>query len=111
MHSIEVLSETSRTSCKGVVQWFMMEYLSDYGIDLTIQFLNLKDEGVDGWCLRESNHEFLIQIEETLEGEELTRTCLHECYHMYQHLNNIPRCEICAHLSETLSLDKYQKTL
>ncbi len=108
MHSIEVVpSFTPVPSCKPLLHWFMGEYLSDYGIDLTVVYMDLSDEGVSGWCMREEDNEFVIQIDENLRGDEHTKTLLHECYHMYQHLMGIPRCEICANLSENLLLDKY----
>jgi len=30
--------------------------------------MDLSDEGVCGWMMREDEHEFIIQIEESLEG-------------------------------------------
>lgn len=109
MHCISIIPPDHPVpTCKPIVEWFMKEYLSDHGIDLTVVYMDLSDEGVDGWCMREEDHEFVIQIDENLEGDEHTKTLLHEMYHMFQHVNNIPRCEICAHLSEDLLLDKYQ---
>ena len=108
MHSIEVVpSFTPVPSCKPLLHWFMGEYLSDHGIDLTVVYMDLSDEGVTGWCMREEDIEFIIQIDESLRGDEHDKTLLHECYHMYQHLMGISRCEICANLSENLLLDKY----
>ena len=52
----------------------MGEYLSDYGIDLTVVYMDLSDEGVTGWCMREHDNEFIIQIDENLRGDEHTRT-------------------------------------
>jgi len=112
MHSIEVVpSWNPVASCKPLLHWFMGEYLPDHSIDLTVVYMDLSDEGVDGWCMREEDNAFIIQIDENLEGDEHTKTLLHECYHMYQHMMNIPRCEICANLSEDLLLDKFKKTL
>lgn len=112
VHAIEVVrpsSNTSETLCRELFHWFMMEYLGDYSIDLTVVHMDLTDEGVDGWCMRESDYEFIIQIEETLEGNEYTRTLLHEYYHLMQHVLNISRCETCAYLSEKINLDKLNK--
>lgn len=109
MHSIEVVpSFTPVASCKPLLFWFMGEYLPNYSVDLTVVYMDLSDEGVTGWCMREDDNEFIIQIDENLRGDEHTKTLLHECYHMYQHLLSIPRCEICANLSENLLLDKYK---
>jgi hypothetical protein len=88
-----------------------MEYLSDYSIDVSVVFMDLSDEGVCGWCLREEDHEFIIQIDERLDGAELSKTILHELYHCYQHLKGIPRCERCARISEQQNLDRYTKGL
>ena len=90
---------------------FTTEYLSNYGLDITVVYMDLSDEGVDGWCMREDDNEFLIQIEEKLEGAEHTKTVLHELYHVFQHLHNIPRCEMCARMSEQFNLDRFKKTL
>ena len=73
--------------------------------------MDLSDEGVDGWCWREEDHEFIIQIDERLDGAEHTKTILHELYHCLQHLKGIPRCEMCAKLSEEQNLDRYTKGL
>lgn len=110
MHSVSVIGEGPRTSCKDVIHWFMKEYLFNYSIDLTVVHMDLSDEGVDGWCMREDEQEFLIQIDENLEGEEHTRTILHECYHVMQHVLGISQCEICAQMSEQINLDKYNQS-
>jgi hypothetical protein len=109
MHSVEVLHKAPDAFPNNLVEWFMTEYLTEFGIDLTVVHLDLSDEGVDGWCMRESDYEFIIQIDENLEGEEYHRTLCHEMYHMYQHVKNIPRCEVCAHLSELQTLDRFKK--
>ncbi len=87
----------------------MTEFCSNHSIDLTVVHMDLSDEGVDGWCMRESDHEFIIQVDEKLEGAEYSKTLLHEMYHMFQHLNNIPRCEMCARMSEQHNLDRFNK--
>ena len=112
VHAIEVVrppSDTSETLSRELFHLFMMEYLPDRSIDLTLVHMDLTDEGVDGWCMRESDYEFIIQIEETLEGNEYTRTLCHEMYHLLQHVLNISRCETCAYLSEKINLDKLNK--
>lgn len=113
MHSVSVIKSPLREppeTLESLCYWFMKEYLENYSIDLTITHMDLSDEGVDGWCMREDEQEFLIQIDENLKGEEYTRTILHECYHVMQHLLGIPQCEICAHLSEQINLDKYSQS-
>ena len=109
MHCIEF--ENCRNSCEEVVCWFLREYLPEGLFFLTVEEKDLSEEGVDGWCMREDDNEFLIQIEEKLEGAEHTKTVLHELYHVFQHLHNIPRCEMCARMSEQHNLDRFKKTL
>lgn len=112
MHCISInLPDHPISDCRPLIEWFLMEYLSDYSVDLTVVYMDLSDEGVDGWCMREDDHEFIIQIDERLDGAEHTKTILHELYHMFQHLKNIPRCERCARMSEQQNLDRYTKGL
>ena len=86
MHSIEILGEPSRIPGIEEIDWFLMEYLSDYGIDLTIEHRDLSKEGVYGWCMSLHGNEFFIQIHNDLSDEDYTKTILHELYHVYQHL-------------------------
>ena len=111
MHSVEILHRDKKDFPNHLVEWFMREYLSNYSIDLTVVHMDLSNEGVDGWCMREDDIEFIIQVDENLTGDEYNRTLLHEMYHMYQHVKNIPRCEICAHMSEQINLDKFPDTV
>jgi len=90
----------------GTLEWFLMEYLSNFGIDLTVEHLDLSDEGVTGWCMKIGPCEYVIQIHQDLIGDEYTKTLLHEMYHVYQHLNGMPQCEMCAYMSEDQNLDK-----
>lgn len=89
----------------------MGEYLSDHSLHICVVYMDLTEEGVCGWCIRDDDNEFMLQIEKTLTGEEHDRTILHEMYHVFQHMNNIPRCEMCAYMSESLSLDRMSKSL
>ena len=109
MHCTEILSAPSETLCKGLLDWFLMEYLSDYGLDIVVDHKDLSSEGVYGWCIREGDNEFLLEIHNDLSEEEYTKTILHELYHVYQHMTNQPQCELCANLMEKLLLDKYSK--
>tara|TARA_R110000868_G_scaffold357500_2_gene619017 strand:- start:246 stop:578 length:333 start_codon:yes stop_codon:yes gene_type:complete len=106
MHCIEIIPETSMSTCMGTLEWFLMEYLSNFGIDLTVEHLDLSDEGVTGWCMKIGPCEYVIQIHQDLIGDEYTKTLLHEMYHVYQHLNGMPQCEMCAYMSEDQNLDK-----
>ena len=111
MHSIEILGEPSRIPGIEEIDWFLMEYLSDYGIDLTIEHRDLSKEGVYGWCMSLHGNEFFIQIHDDLSDKDYTKTILHELYHVYQHLKKEPRCEICAHQMETILVDRFNKSL
>tara|TARA_R100000406_G_scaffold86684_1_gene70851 strand:- start:975 stop:1322 length:348 start_codon:yes stop_codon:yes gene_type:complete len=114
VHSVEIVRNPLYPPSEppeDVVYWFMGEYLENYSVDVTVVHMDLTDEGVDGWCLRESDYEFIIQIEESLEGKHYKQTLLHEMYHVLQHLMNIPRCEMCAHLSEQINLDRFKDTM
>jgi len=113
MFSIDITNQSDHpiTDCRPLIEWFLMEYLSDYSIDVSVVFMDLSDEGVDGFCQRLSDYEFLIEIHHRLDGPELSKTILHELYHCLQHLKGIPRCEMCANLSEEQNLDRYTKGL
>ena len=106
MHLIECLPEGSERLCSSTIDWFLMEYLSDFSIDLTVEHRDLSEEGVVGWCMKIGNNEFFIQVHNKLEGDEYTSTILHELYHVYQHLTNQPQCEICAYQAEKELLDR-----
>ena len=110
MHSVEVIRQP-QSFPSHLVEWFMSEYLSDYSIDLVVVHMDLSREGVTGWCERLSDYEFLIEIDDRLEGPELSKTILHELTHCLQHLKGIPRCETCCMLSEELYLERYGKSL
>jgi hypothetical protein len=84
----------------------MKEYLSNHRVFITVDERDLSGEGVDGWCIKETENEFLIQIDENLEYDYIP-TLLHELYHVYQHMNNLPRDEYETHCQESKLLDKY----
>ena len=111
MHSIEILGDPPKIPCIDEINWFLMECLSDYGIDLTVEHRDLSSEGVFGWCMSLHGNEFFIQIHNDLSDEDYTKTILHELYHVYQHLNKEPRCEICAHQTKTTLVDRFNKSL
>jgi hypothetical protein len=114
MHSVEVIKQLLDypiPDCRPLVDWFLMEYLSDYSIDVSVVYTDLSEENVTGWCERLSDYQFLIEIDYRLEGSEHSKTILHELTHCLQHLKGIPRCEICANLSEQQNLDKYSNSL
>jgi hypothetical protein len=44
------------------------------------------DLGVDGYCTQEDEHDYTIQIQSDLKGEELLRTIIHELVHVWQYV-------------------------
>ena len=70
MHCIEL--ENTRPSCEGVVTWFLREYLPNAYFFLVVEEKDLSEEGVDGWCIRETHNEFLIQIHSGLDNNYIS---------------------------------------
>ena len=105
MHYIEC-TEGTRETAWSVSQWFMKEYLSNYSVFLTIEDRDLSDEGVDGWCIKETSNEFLIQLHNGLEYDYIP-TLLHELHHVLQHLEGREQDEYEAYCQEVELLDKY----
>ena len=105
MHYIEV-TEGTRTTAWSVCQWFMSEYLSDHRVYLTVDERDLSQEGVQGWCIKETENEFLIQIDTNLEYDFI-QVMIHELYHVYQHVNELPRDEYETYCKESELLDNY----
>jgi len=90
MHSIEL--ENTRPSCEGVVTWFLKEYLPNEFFFLVVEEKDLSGEGVMGWCVRETENEFLIQIHSGL-NEEYTSILLHELEHMRRYYLGLEQVE------------------
>jgi hypothetical protein len=64
-------------------------FMSDYDEDASIEvrFEPLEDEGIDGFCSREEDDSFLIELSPKLRGEDLIRTVIHELVHVKQYLS------------------------
>jgi len=107
MHYVEI-TEGTRITAQEVSAWFLSQYLADHVCNLTVEERDLSDEGVDGWCLRESNNEYLIQIDKYLDDANYLSTLLHELYHVYQHVLGIPRDEDEAYSNESNLLDSWK---
>ena len=90
MHSIEL--ENTRPSCEGVVTWFLKEYLPNEFFFLVVEEKDLSAEGVLGWCVRETENEFLIQIHSGL-NEEYTSILLHELEDMRRYYLGLEQVE------------------
>ena len=108
MHCIEL--ENCRSSCEEVVLWFLREYLPEGLFFLTVEEKDLSEEGVDGWCVRETHNEFLIQIDKNIVIPVFyQKVLLHELWHMYQYYNELDTDEDETLLQEIVLLDKYLK--
>ena len=105
MHYIEC-TEGTRETAWSVCQWFMEEYLSDHKVYLTVDEKDLSGEGVDGWCIRETENEFLIQLDINLMYDFIP-TLLHELYHVLQWLEGKDRNEWETFQMEGILLDRY----
>jgi hypothetical protein len=106
MHSIEL--EGCRETAEPVVTWFMKEYLPDAYFFLVVEEKDLSEEGVFGWCIRETQNEFLIQIHSGL-GETYISILLHELHHMWQYYHDLPRDEEETLREELKLLNKYNQ--
>ena len=106
MHCIEF--ENTRPSCEGVVTWFLKEYLPNAYFFLVVEEKDLSEEGVLGWCIRETHNEFLIQLHDGL-GDNYISVLLHELHHMWQYYNDLPRDEEETLREELKLLNKYNQ--
>ena len=106
MPYIELTNDT-REAAWSVSMWFIREYLYNKDISLTIDERDLSGEGVSGWCIRESERCFQIQIHSGLMYDYIP-TLLHELEHVRQHVFGEPRDEYKTHCKESELLDKYR---
>jgi hypothetical protein len=106
MHCIEL--EGCREVAEEVVSWFIKEYLPNEFFFLVVEEKDLSEEGVYGWCMRETQNEFLIQIHSGL-GDNYISVILHELHHMWQYYNNLPRDEEETLREELRLLNKYHE--
>ncbi len=107
MHCIEL---DTRDLAEGIVTWFMREYFPKSLFFLTVEETDLSEEGVMGWCMRETGNEFLIQIHKGIEDPYMyKRVLLHELWHMYQYYHNLPRNEDETLKQEHTLLNKYHQ--
>ena len=86
---------------------FLCKYLSDYELDLTVENTDLSEDGVFGWCLRNDDSEFTIQIHLPLQEPQYIMTLMHELYHVQQHLENRDRDEFEAQNMEIKLFNEY----
>jgi hypothetical protein len=108
MHLVEF--ENCRDLCIPVVQWYMNTYIPDSLFFLVVEEKDLSEEGVDGWCMRETHNEFLIQIDENIKDPyTYKRVLLHELHHMWQYYHDKPRDEEETLRQEWYLLNKYHQ--
>ena len=109
MHCIE-FDDNVRDLAEDVVLWFLREYLPKGLFFLTVEEKDLSEEGVDGWCIRETHNEFLIQIDRNiLIPSFYIRVLLHELFHMYQYYNELDTNEDETLEQEHILLNKYYR--
>ena len=105
MHYIEC-TEGTRETAWSICTWFMREYLSDHRVFITVDERDLSGEGVEGWCIKETENEFLIQIDTNL-NYDFIQVLLHELEHVRQHVFGEPRDEYETYCKESELLDRY----
>ena len=80
----------SKRTCNDVVEWFVMNYLPRYKIDITIHHRGMLRDGVFGWVgVLDCDYrprEFEIEIHNRLTPKDYIQTLLHELWHVYQHV-------------------------
>lgn len=96
--------------CNAPVEFFIGQYLSDYSFDLVIDHKDLSEDYVYGWCYKEGDKEFLIEIHDDLDEERYLLTVFHEMTHVFQHLANKPLFEGEADYVAMWMLDKYKES-
>lgn len=108
MHSFEITPPNhSIIGAEQVIEWFLSKYLSDYELDLTVENTDLSEDGVFGWCLRNEDNEFTIQIHFDLKKADYIMTLMHELCHVQQHLEGRPRDEIETQVREIQLYNEY----
>tara|TARA_E500000318_G_scaffold13317_2_gene12441 strand:+ start:954 stop:1286 length:333 start_codon:yes stop_codon:yes gene_type:complete len=108
MHFVEI-TEGTRITAQEVSSWFLNQYIPNHVCNLTVEEKDLSDDGVDGWCIRESDDEYLILIDKYLDDADYLSTLLHELFHVSQHVRGIPRDEDEAYSNESNLLDSWKK--
>jgi hypothetical protein len=54
-------------------------------LDVELTFKNIKTERIVGWCYEgDGNRDFYIDVEKTLDDEEMVETVCHEMVHVWQ---------------------------
>ena len=80
----------SKRTCNDVVEWFVMNYLPRYKIDITIHHRGMLRDGVFGWVgVLDCDYrprEFEIEVHNRLTPKDYIQTLLHELWHVYQHV-------------------------
>lgn len=78
----------SQRRCRGVVEWFINQYLPKYHITLEVLHRGLKRDGVIGWCDIDGRtyrpRTFLIEIQSGLKEKDYLTVMCHELWHLYQ---------------------------
>ena len=73
------LAESAVTFCISE----LMPRMRTLDVELTLK--NLKGEGAVGWCYEgDGNRDFYIDVDKTLDDEEMVETVCHEMVHVWQ---------------------------
>jgi hypothetical protein len=83
-------SKAPKRRCESTVSWFISKYLPRYKLSIEVQHRGLLRENAYGFCTVEDcdyrPRSFLIEIHNRLNKEDYTKTLLHECQHILQHI-------------------------
>ena len=91
MHWIDINGYGARKKqCISIVSWFINKYLPRHHITIEVFHRGLLRENAYGFCtVEDCDHRprsFLIEIHNRLNKEDYTKTLLHECQHILQHV-------------------------
>ena len=80
----------STRRCTSIVNWFVTKYLKRYKIEISVHHRGMYRDGVYGWVyVTDCDHRprsFEIEMNNFLTVENYTKTLLHECQHILQHI-------------------------
>jgi len=80
----------STRRCTSIVNWFVTKYLKRYKIEISVHHRGMYRDGVYGWVyVTDCDHRprnFEIEMHNFLSIENYTKTLLHECQHILQHI-------------------------
>jgi hypothetical protein len=88
MNYINVIGSTKkkRALAESAVTFCISELMPRMRtLDVELTFKNIKTERIVGWCYEgDGNRDFYIDVEKTLDDEEMVETVCHEMVHVWQ---------------------------